>query len=231
MTTLHPHRGQTIREGGVPLDQAHAGLVLVHGRGGTAASILPLADELAADAEVRERVAVRAPQAAGQTWYPNSFLAPLEANAPHLPSALELVDDVVEVLVAGGLAPERILLAGFSQGACLALEYAARHPRRYGGVVAFSGALIGNGEQAGRPPDDKTFGYEGSLDGTPVFVGCSDRDPHVPMRRIEQTAEALDALEADLTTRIYEGMGHTINADEVDFGRALLRDVASTATT
>ncbi len=212
----------SIREAGAPIQRAKAAAVLVHGRGATAESILSLADALA-----QPGVLYRAPQASGRVWYPHSFLAPLRANEPALTSALQTVRDVLAALAEGGIPAERTVILGFSQGACLALEFAARHPRRYGGVVAFSGGLIGNGEREGEPPDDKTFDYGGSLEGTPVFVGCSDRDPHVPLRRVEQTAEAFERLGADATTRIYEGMGHTINDDEMGVARGLLAHLTS----
>ncbi len=213
-----PHQGQPVREAGAPIQRAKAAVVLFHGRGATAEGMLPLADDLA-----QPDALYRAPQAAGRTWYPYSFLAPLQKNAPYLPSALQAASDVLAALEKGGLPPEKTMLLGFSQGACLALEFAARHPRRYGGVVALSGGLIGSGERSGgEPPEDKLFDYDGSLEGTPVFVGCSDRDPHVPLRRVEQTAEAMERHGAAVTKRIYEGMGHAINADEVGFARGLL---------
>lgn len=212
-----PHQGQPVQEAGTSIQSARAAVVLLHGRGATAHGILSLVDDLAAP-----DAAYLAPQAAGRTWYPYSFLAPLEQNEPHLTSALQVVSDVLTELEGRGLPPEKTILLGFSQGACLTLEFAARQPRRYGGVVALSGGLIGRSEQGGEPPDDKLFDYDGSLDHTPVFVGCSDRDPHVPLRRIEQTAEAMERLDADVTKRIYEGMGHTINADEIEYVRDLL---------
>lgn len=213
----HPHEGQPVRETGAPIKRAKAAVVLLHGRGAMAAGMLPLADELAQPDAI-----FRAPQAAGYTWYPHSFLAPLKANEPHLSSALAAVGSVLAELEANGLPPEQTVLLGFSQGACLAVEFAARHPRRYGGVVAFSGGLIGNGEQEGEPPDDKTFDYAGSLEGTPVFIGCSDHDPHIPQERVERSAKVLAALDADVTMRLYPGLGHTINEDEIKFTRGLL---------
>lgn len=213
-----PHQGQPVREAGAPIQRAKAAVVLFHGRGATAESILSLADDLA-----QPDVIYRAPQASGRTWYPYSFLAPLQRNEPHLSSALQAASDVLARLEDDGIPDHKTMLMGFSQGACLALEFAARHAaERYGGVVALSGGLIGNGEQEGEPPEDKTFDYDGSLGGTPVFIGCSDRDPHIPLRRVEQTAEALERHGATVTKRIYEGMGHTINADEIKSARGLL---------
>ncbi|HLA63305.1 MAG TPA: alpha/beta fold hydrolase, partial [Rhodothermales bacterium] len=200
---LGPHQGGRVVEGGAPLGRARAAMILVHGRGASAESILDLADLFA-----QPDVAYLAPQAAGHTWYPFSFLAPLERNEPGLSSGLRAVGDVLARVEAAGLPAEKTVVLGFSQGACLALEFAARHPRRYGGVVALSGGLIGTGGQAGAPPDDKRFDYEGSLDGTPVFLGCSDVDPHIPLARVRRSAEVLTALGGDVTERIYPGMGH-----------------------
>jgi len=194
---------------------------MLHGRGATADSILSLADVLA-----QPDVAYCAPQASGHTWYPHSFLVPLGTNAPHLSSALQAVRDVLATLAEGGIPPEKTVLLGFSQGACLALEVAARGARRYGGVLAFSGGLIGNGEQDAEPPEDKTFDYSGSMAGTPVFVGSAERDPYFPLRRIEQTVEAFERLGADVTVRVYPGSGHTINDDEIRFARGLLAQLA-----
>ncbi len=214
---ISPHRNQPVRKGGAPLEEAQAAVLLLHGRGATAEGILGLAGEFG-----QPDVAYLAPQAAGRTWYPRSFLAPLEANEPHLSSALQTVAHVLASFEEGGIPPEQTVLAGFSQGACLAAEFAARHARRYGGVVAFSGGLIGSGEQAGAPPEDKTFTYDGSLEETPVFLGCSDRDPHIPLRRVEQSADVFERLGARVTKRIYEGMGHTVNRDEIAAARGLL---------
>lgn len=204
-----PHQDQPVLTDGAALDDAQAAMILLHGRGASARGMLRLADEL----DVPD-VAYRAPQAALRSWYPQSFMAPREQNEPELSSALRLVGDVLDTIRAAGLGPERTLLLGFSQGACLAAEYAARTPRRYGGVVGLSGGLIG--------PEDAPLDYEGSLDGTPVFLGCSDRDPYIPLERVRETADALRALDAEVTTRIYEGMGHTTNEDELQHVRSLL---------
>lgn len=217
-----PHQGQPVAEAGAPLHRAKAAMILLHGRGASAQSILGMAEEFA-----QPEVAYLAPQAAGYTWYPQSFLAPLEANEPGLSSGLAAVRDVLRRIEQEGLALEKVVLLGFSQGACLASEFAARHPRRYGGVVALSGGLIGNGERPGAsPPEDKTFDYEGSLEETPVFLGCSDTDPHIPVERVHQTAEAFRALGGAVTEQIYEGMGHTVNEDEVKHVRGLLARLA-----
>jgi len=209
MNGASPHRGQPVVTAGRPLDQADAAVVMVHGRGATAESILTLADELG-----RMDLAYVAPQAAGYTWYPYSFLVPIERNEPHLSSALELLESVTAKLQAAGIPAERTVLLGFSQGACLSLEFAARHAQRFGGVVALSGGLIG---PPGTPRD-----YVGSLDGTPVFLGGSDRDPHVPEDRVHESAEVFRRMGARVTERIYPGLGHTVNEDELSWAADLL---------
>lgn len=198
-----------ILEGGAPLSEATAVMILLHGRGASAQGMLRLADEF----DVPD-VAYLAPQAPGRSWYPKSFMASIEENEPELSEALDVVDRLVERAEEAGFTTERTLLLGFSQGACLATEYAARHAIRYGGIVGLSGGLIG--------PEDTTFEYEGSLDGTPVFLGCSDQDPYIPLERVEETATVLRQLGAQVTKRIYEGMGHTTNDDELDHVRQLL---------
>lgn len=203
------HAGQPVREAGAPLERAAAAMILVHGRGAGAHDILGLADVLA-----RPDLAYRAPEAAHRTWYPYSFLAPLDRNEPGLSSGLATVGRLVDELGEAGFGPERIVLLGFSQGACLALEYAARHPRRYGGVVGLSGGLIG---PPGAPRD-----YPGSLDGTPVFLGCSDIDAHIPLERVKETTDVLGRMGASVEERIYPGMAHTIVDDEIRAVRTLL---------
>ena len=212
-----PHQDQPVLTAGVPLAEARRAVVLLHGRGAGAEDILSLAAELALPDALA--IAYLAPQATGSTWYPNSFLAPLESNQPYLDSALQAIDDVLARVVAAGIAPERTVLGGFSQGACLTLEYAARHAQRYGGVLGLSGGLIG---PEGTPRD-----YPGSLAGTPVFLGCSDVDFHIPKERVEQSAEVLTRLGGAVTLRLYRGMGHTVNADELAAARALLTAVAA----
>ena len=218
-----PHAGGRVARAGAPLAEAAGAVVLLHGRGATAESILGLGAELG-----RSDLAYLAPQAAGGAWYPQSFLAPLDANEPWLSSAIEAVmAAVAEAHVPG----ERVVLGGFSQGACLACEVAARHTGRWGGVVALSGGLIGTGpappaapplRALGRTFPDKAFDYGGSLAGVPAFLGCSDVDPHIPLARVERTAEVLGALGADVDLRVYPGFGHSVNADEVEAVRALL---------
>lgn len=203
------HRGLPLLTAGTPLAQAKAAMIMVHGRGASAQDILMLAQEWqAAD------VAYLAPPAADGTWYPNRFIAPVAANEPWLTSALATIDDVMKSVVNAGIAVERTLLLGFSQGGCLALEYAARHPQRYGGVVGLSAALIENG--------DKQRSYTGSLAGTPVLLGCSDVDFHIPLERLERSADVLVHLGAEVDKRIYRNLGHTVNRDELDAVQQLL---------
>jgi len=185
--------------------------ILLHGRGGNANEMRALAAHLGAT-----DFTWRAPEAPGNTWYPQRFLAPLEANEPWLSRALATIDTEVAA-VAEHLPPERVVLLGFSQGACLALEYAARHARRWGGVIAFTGGLIG--------PDGTSRDYPGDCDGTPVFLGTSDPDPHVPVARAHETAAVLERMGARVDLRIYPGMGHTINEDELEAARDLLAAV------
>src|SRR5690349_13157549 len=203
------HEDGRVLVAGEELARARGAVVLVHGRGGSAEDMLALAREWQTAG-----LALLAPQAAGNTWYPYSFLAPLAQNEPALSSALATVDAVLARVTAAGIPAERTVLLGFSQGACLALEYAARNARRYGGLVGLSGGLIG---PEGTPRD-----YPGTIDGTPVFLGCGDVDPHVPKRRVDETAGVLERLGARVTERIYPGMGHTINADEITATRTLL---------
>lgn len=204
-----PHAGGPLLTAGRPTAEARGALILIHGRGATAESILDLAEYLRHPA-----LAYLAPQAAGNTWYPYSFLEPTARNEPYLSSALARVGAVVAGVEAAGIPAERIFLGGFSQGACLAGEYVARNARRYGGLIAFSGGLIG---PAGTPRD-----YAGSLDGTPVFLGCSDVDPHIPLGRVEETAAVLARLGGRVDKRIYPRLGHTINQDEIDAAAGLL---------
>ena len=204
-----PHEGQPVRAAGEPLERARAAMVMVHGRGATAESILTLAGELQTPG-----FAYLAPQAAGNTWYPYSFLAPIPRNEPGISSGMAVLSRLLERIAGSGIPPERTMLLGFSQGACLALEYAARHARTYGGVAGLSGGLIG--------PDGTPRDYAGSLDSTPVFLGCGVPDPHIPEERVRESAEVLEALGAAVTLRIYAGMGHTVSMDEVEAVRAMM---------
>jgi phospholipase/carboxylesterase len=191
-------------------------MLMVHGRGATAEDILTLAGQFA-----QPGFAYLAPQAAENTWYPNRFLAPLEANEPWLSSALALVGSVLVEIIKAGIPYERIMLLGFSQGACLALEFAARNARRYGGLMGLSGALIG--------PDDTPRNYTGSLAATPVFLGCSDVDFHVPKERVDQTAEVLLHLGGNVTERLYPNLDHSVNLDEIQFVRGMMQTLLSSS--
>jgi predicted esterase len=211
MVTLSPdgpHQGHPLllAEAGEALEDALGAVVMIHGRGDSAAGILSLAPELAAPG-----IAFVAPQAEGSTWYPNRFTAPLERNEPYLGSALQAVGDAV---AAVGLPPERVMMLGFSQGACLGLEFAARNARRYGAVAGLSGGLIG-------PTVDESQ-YSGSLDGTPVLLGCSDVDPHIPLERVRESADLLERLGGVVDLRIYPRLGHTVNMDEIEAARTLV---------
>jgi predicted esterase len=182
---------------------------MLHGRGATASDILTLAHDLG-----MPDVAYLAPQAAESTWYPNRFSAPVASNEPWLSSALGAVAGVLSRITMAGIPIEHTLLLGFSQGACLALEFAARTPQSYGGVVGLSGALIENG--------DGPRAYAGSLERVSVFLGCSTTDPHVPRERVEQSAEIFRGLGADVTLRLYPNIEHTIIPDEVQVIRHMI---------
>ncbi|MBA2564300.1 MAG: phospholipase [Gemmatimonadetes bacterium] len=199
--------------GGEPLAQASGAVVLVHGRGATAESMLPLAAELEVPG-----FAWLAPQAANGAWYPHSFLAPLASNEPGLSSGLAAIADVLRRLEEADIGSDRTLLLGFSQGACLTLEYGARNARRYGGLAGLSGGLIG--------PPGTPRAYAASLARTPVFVGCSDVDPHIPAERVRESARVLRDLGGEVTERLYPGMPHTVNADEIRVVRGMLEAIA-----
>src|SRR5215207_6061161 len=207
----HPHGGQRVLLGGAALESAKGGLIAIHGRGGGAEDIIALAREVAP-----QSVTILAPQAAGNTWYPYRFLEPTERNEPYLSSALRIVADLIAELGKQGIPAEHVALMGFSQGACLALEAAARNAQLYAGVIGFSGGLIG--------PPGTSFDFPGSLDGTPVFMGSSDVDPHIPKERVEESAAALERLGAAVDVRLYPGMGHTVNRDELEVAHSILDD-------
>ena len=211
-----PHQGQPVRMAGEPLERAQAAMVMVHGRGATAESILTLADELA-----EPGFAYLAPQARGNTWYPNSFLAPIPSNEPGISSGMAAIRATFERVHAAGIPAERTVLLGFSQGACLSIEFAARHARRYGGIACLSGGLIG--------PDGTPRDYQGSLDGTPVFLGCRDVNAHIPVLRVRQSAEVMRWLGGEVTMRLYPGMGHTVNEDEIEFVRGMMAALVAPA--
>ena len=206
-----PHAGQPVRHAGAPLVGARVVVVMVHGRGASAESILALAPVLA-----MPRVAFVAPQAAGGSWYPYGFMSPLARNEPGITSGMRAIGRALELAGNAGVPSACTVLLGFSQGACLASEYAARNARRDAGLVAWSGGLIG--------PDGTPRDYEGSLDGTPAFLGCSDVDAHIPAARVRESAEVLGRLGARVTMRLYPGMGHTVSDDEIAAARDMLAD-------
>ena len=207
------HQNQPILTAGAPLQEAQAALIMVHGRGATAESILSLAAELR-----HPGFAYIAPQASSNTWYPYPFMEPMEKNEPWLSSALLRLEETL-THVAAYVPYERIMLLGFSQGACLTTEFAARHARRYGGVVGLSGGLIG--------PDGTPRDYPGSFESTPVFLGCSDTDFHIPKVRVEETGRVLSTLGAHVTVRLYPNMGHAVNEDELAFVSSMMSEVAA----
>lgn len=213
MTTVsEPHAGQPVLRSGPSSKDARLVAILLHGRGASAADILGLAHQFSA-----KDVAYVAPQAAGSTWYPYSFLAPIAQNEPWLGSALRVIAGLVEDCAQQGVPAERLVVMGFSQGACLTLEFAARHARRYAAVVAFTGGLIG--------PPGTSRDYLGDFAGTPIFIGSSDVDPHVPLERVQESTAVLQRMGASVDERIYPRMGHTINADELRAADALLAGV------
>ena len=216
MNADDPHSGQEVLGYARPVGDAGAAMVMLHGRGSTAGDILTLADAIG-----RTDFAYLAPQARGGTWYPYGFMQPIEQNEPWLGSALSFLDRILEQIALAGVSAERTMLLGFSQGACLTLEYVARHARRYGGVVALTGGLIG--------PDGTARDYAGTLGGTPMFIGSADPDPHIPVERVHASAAVLERMGGSVTTRIYPGMGHTVNEDEIAAVRELLRGMAETA--
>jgi predicted esterase len=209
---MEPHLGQKLVLAGEPLESARAAMIMLHGRGATARDILTLTADLHLPGFV-----YLAPQAAGNSWYPNSFLMPIASNEPYLSSGLAVITSLLDQLAQVGIPAERTILLGFSQGACLTLEYTARKARRYGGIVGLSGGLIG--------PDGTPRDYPGSLAGTPVFLGCSDRDPHIPKERVELTSETLRLLGGNVTTRLYPFMDHTVNQDELDFVQGMMANI------
>ena len=210
------HQENIITAGKKP-GESEGALILLHGRGGSADDILSLAGYLNVNG-----LALLAPQATNQSWYPFSFMAPQQQNEPWLSSALTLLSELVTGIVASGIPEEKIFFAGFSQGACLTLEFAARHAKRYGGIVAFTGGLIG--QQLLRE------NYKGNFSATPVFIGTSDPDPHVPVERVHETAAILRGLQADLTVKVYPNMGHTISQDEILLANQLVFDARKVRT-
>jgi predicted esterase len=208
-----PHQGQKLLEAGEPLATAGAAMILVHGRGASAADIMTVGTEL-----MHPGFAYLAPQAAGSAWYPLPFTAPMDQNEPYLSSALQVLESLLAT-VEKTIPAERVILLGFSQGACLILEFAARHARGYGGVVGLSGGLIG---PEGTPRD-----YPGNFEGAPAFIGCSDVDPHIRKDRVVEAADVLKRMGADVTLRLYPQMAHTVNEDELQAVREMVAATAS----
>lgn len=209
-----PHADHPVHTAGADLDDANVAVVMIHGRGARADGFLQLADQIGVDG-----VAYLAPQADRGSWYPNRFIDPMESNEPHLTAALGVVEETIQRAVDAGIDHDHVVLIGFSQGACLASEYVARNPREYGGLVAFSGGLIG--------PLGMEFDHEGDAEGTPVFFGCSDSDPHIPEERVTESADVFERLDANVEVRIYPNMAHTIIDDEVEYVADLLENLAS----
>jgi predicted esterase len=204
-----PHAGRPVSRAGAPPGEGRGVVIMVHGRGAAPADILGLVPELD-----RPDFTYLAPAAADGSWYPYGFLTDIAKNEPALSSALHRIGSLVDAAGAQGVGRERIVLLGFSQGACLAGEFASRHPGRYGGILMFSGGLIG--------PPGTVWDAPGSFDGTPVFLGCSDHDAHIPKDRVDESALVFGRRGADVTKRIYPGMGHVVNDDEIAFAQTLL---------
>ena len=209
MTNTNSAHTKKIVAAGKNIKEAEKVLIMIHGRGGSAEDILSLAGHL----QVKD-FALLAPQATGNTWYPYSFMAPPVQNEPWLSSALAVLKEVVNDVIAQGVPAEKIYFLGFSQGACLTLEFATRNATKYGGVAAFTGGLIG----------DKIYreNYKGDFNGTPVFIGTSDPDPHVPVERVYATTNILKSMNAAVTEKIYDNMGHTISQDEIELANKLV---------
>ena len=210
--TSDPHGQQPVLQAGAKLSAAAGAVILLHGRGASADDILGLAAEFD-----RPDLAWFAPQAAGHAWYPRPFLAPIEQNEPWLTSALAKVRSLVDEITAAGVRRAKIVIGGFSQGACLSSEFVARNPARYGGLIAFTGGLIG--------PPGTEFRYSGSLAGTPAFFGAGDPDAHVPWQRVQESASVLSAMGAEVVLQRYPGMPHTVSRQEIDEARKLLAGI------
>jgi predicted esterase len=209
---MKPHAGEPLGSAGVPLGQGAAVVIMVHGRNAAPSNILDLVPRFE-----RPDFTYLAPAAAGRTWYPLSFMAERAQNEPGISSGLWVLERLVAEVVARGIPKTRILLLGFSQGACLTAEFAVEHADRYGGVILYSGGVIG--------APGTTWEYPGSFAGTPVFLGCSDVDAHVPKTRVDESAALFTRMGATVTERIYPGMGHLVNDDEIAFTRALMNAV------
>ena len=211
-TASGPHAGQPVLTTGKPLGQSPVVVIMIHGRGAGPENILELASALA-----QPDVTYLAPAAANNTWYPYSFMSDIARNEPYLSSALSVVKSLVSQVEASGIRRDRIVILGFSQGACLTTEFAIRNASPFGGFVAFSGGAIG-------PPGTK-WDETGRFDGTPIFFGCSNVDPHIPEPRVIESAGLCERMGATVTRRIYPGMGHLVNDDEIAWARALLESL------
>jgi len=214
MTASAPHGGERVETRGRPLGEGRAVVIMVHGRNAGPSNILDLTSSLD-----RPEFTYLAPAARDQTWYPYSFLSPIERNEPGISSGISVIHDLIEQAAARGIGADRVVLLGFSQGACLAATAALRRPSRYGGIVIYSGGLIG--------PPGMTWAAGGEFNGTPVFLGSSDPDAHVPVERVEETAAVFERAGALVTKRIYPGMGHTISADEIQWTQDLMDRLAA----
>ncbi len=206
---IDPHKDQPIHRLGPALNEAAGAVVMLHGRGASADDILNLAQAM-----YHPKLAYLAPSAKDNSWYPNSFIATREQNQPWLTSALNKVAETIQLAIDGGIPTDRIVVCGFSQGACLSTEYVATHPARYAGLFAFTGGLIG--------PLGMPMNYPGDLAGTPAFLGSGDPDPYIPWSRVEESAEVLEKMNARVTLRSYPGRAHTVSADEVRYATSIL---------
>ena len=205
---MYTHSKQVLQSG-TPLEQAEKAIIMLHGRGASAESISSLASHLNL-----EKAAVLAPQATNNSWYPYSFLAPVEDNQPALDSALELIDQVVNDVKSAGIPLHKLYFLGFSQGACLSLEYVTRHAKGYGGVIALTGGLVGE--------ELKLENYSGDFLHTPVLITTGDPDPHVPVSRVQETVGVLENMNAEVSVRIYKGRPHTIQSEELQLANKLV---------
>jgi phospholipase/carboxylesterase len=220
-STTSLHAGQPALHTGAPLDQAQALVILVHGRGASAADIIGLAGPLTPSGELGETIAWIAPRAAGNVWYPHRFTEPIALNQEPLASALAVVDAIIDQAIAAGIPAARVMIAGFSQGACLALEYAWRGKHRIGAVGALSGGLIGRLDTDPRPLADLT--------GLPIFVGMGAADQVVPLSQIEESLPLLEQAGANVTYQLYPGLGHSIARQETDILRQMVTDLVRKA--
>lgn len=208
------HEGQPLAVRGKPLEESRAVGVMIHGRDRTTVDILELASRIG-----NNSFAYLAPTAKDNTWYPYGFMEPIEKNEPYLSSALAVYDSLIHTLLEKGFSKQHIVLLGFSQGACLTSEYAVRHADRFGGIVLFTGGLIG--------PPETSWHYPGSFQGTPIFLGTSDVDSFVPAERVHESAAIFKQMGARVIERVYPGMGHIVNDDEIEVARAIMKDVSA----